>query len=62
MPAGEIQTLDARYVDGAALLGLLTQLFGRGNFTIDVRLVELDFTLSILLTRRWCSILTTPTR
>jgi hypothetical protein len=32
-----VQTLDARYIDGAALLSLLKQLFGRGNFAIDVR-------------------------
>jgi len=32
----EIQTLEARYIDGAALLALLLRLFGQGNFTIDV--------------------------
>lgn len=31
-----VQTLDARYIDGAALLRLLKQLFGTGNFRIDV--------------------------
>jgi hypothetical protein len=31
-----IQTLNARYIDGAALLALLVRLFGRGNFKIDV--------------------------
>jgi hypothetical protein len=32
-----IQTLNGRYIDGAALLSLLTRLFGYGNFRIDVR-------------------------
>jgi len=31
-----IQTLDARYIDGQALLALLTRLFGQGNFRVDV--------------------------
>ena len=30
------QTLDARYIDSAALLRLLEKLFGKGNFKIDV--------------------------
>lgn len=30
-----VQTLDARYIDGQALLALLTRLFGAGNFKID---------------------------
>jgi hypothetical protein len=34
--AGQTQTLDARYVDGAKLVELLTALFGRGNFGFDV--------------------------
>lgn len=32
----EIQTLDARYIDGAALLRLLVELFGLNNFKLDV--------------------------
>jgi hypothetical protein len=32
----DIQTLDARYIDGALLLALLISLFGQGNFNIDV--------------------------
>lgn len=32
----ETQTLDARYIDGAALVALLKQLFGDGNFKINV--------------------------
>jgi len=34
----QIQTLDARYINSAALLALLKQLFGIGSFTIDVRI------------------------
>jgi hypothetical protein len=34
--AQEVQTLDARYIDGAALLALLKRLFGNGKFSIDV--------------------------
>ena len=30
------QTLDARYIDGQALLALLTRLFGQGKFRLDV--------------------------
>ena len=33
----ETQTLDARYIDGAALVALLKQLFGDGNFKINVQ-------------------------
>jgi hypothetical protein len=36
-----VQTLDARYIDGAALLALLKQLFGSGNFKISVSLPSL---------------------
>ena len=32
----QIQVLDARYVNGAALVKLLNDLFGEGNSTIDV--------------------------
>lgn len=32
----EVQTLDARYIDGATLLALLISLFGEGNFVINV--------------------------
>ena len=35
-----IQTLDARYINGAALLRLLKELFGVGNFRIDVCLLR----------------------
>ena len=35
--AQKVQTLDARYIDGAALLALLKRLFGQGKFSIDVR-------------------------
>lgn len=38
--AGVIQTLDARYIDGAKLVTLLRGLFGQGNFKIDVRLQQ----------------------
>ena len=31
-----VQTLDARYIDGAKLLELLKTLFGPGNFQINV--------------------------
>jgi len=37
MPSKAVQTLDARYIDGAKLLTLLQQLFGAGQFRIDVR-------------------------
>ena len=43
-----VQTLDARYVDGAALLRLLQNLFGSGNFRIDVSLITPRFQLL------WC--------
>jgi hypothetical protein len=33
----QIQTLDARYIDGAALRKLFKDWFGEGNFTIDFR-------------------------
>jgi hypothetical protein len=39
--AQEVQTLDARYIDGATLLALLKNLFGRGNFSIDVCAAEI---------------------
>ena len=32
----QIQVLDERYVDGAALLKLLKERFGEGNFDIEV--------------------------
>ena len=32
----QIQILDKRYVDGAALLKLLKERFGEGNFVLDV--------------------------
>ena len=32
----QIQLLDARYIDGAALLKLLDKSFGAGNFKVDV--------------------------
>lgn len=38
VPPMQIQTLDARYINSAALLALLKQLFGIGSFTIDVRI------------------------
>ena len=43
--AGEIQMLDARYIDGAKLVQLLTELFGEGNFSFDVgtRLLSDDY-------------------
>jgi hypothetical protein len=37
----QVQTLDARYIDGAALLALLNRLFGRGNFRISVSFLSL---------------------
>jgi hypothetical protein len=37
MPSKAVQTLDARYIDGAKLVALLQQLFGVGHFGIDVR-------------------------
>lgn len=37
MPSKAVQTLDARYIDGAKLVALLQQLFGAGHFRIDVR-------------------------
>lgn len=41
MPQKQIQTLDGRYIDGEALLKLLTKLFGEGNFKINVNLPHL---------------------
>jgi hypothetical protein len=32
----QIQTLDARYINGKALLKLLKEQFGEGNFAVDV--------------------------
>ena len=37
----EIQTLEARYIDGEKLLALLNDLFGAGNFFVDVRQTNL---------------------
>ena len=31
-----VQTLDARYIDGAKLVQLLKDKFGQGNFSFDV--------------------------
>jgi hypothetical protein len=36
MTRNTIQALDARYIDGAKLVALLVQLFGAGNYRIDV--------------------------
>jgi hypothetical protein len=36
-----VQTLDARYIEGAAMVALLIRLFGRGNFSINVRFLRL---------------------
>jgi len=36
-----VQTLEARYIEGAAMVALLIRLFGRGNFSIDVRFLRL---------------------
>lgn len=36
-----VQTLDARYIEGAAMVALLIRLFGRGNFSFDVRFLRL---------------------
>lgn len=33
----QVQTLDARYIDGAKLVKLLKDKFGEGNFSFDVR-------------------------
>ena len=47
----EIETLDARYIDSAALLALLKQLFGVGLFTIDVSISPKPQRLGALLIR-----------
>ena len=39
-----VQTLAGRYVDGAALLRLLKELFGVGSFRIDVCLLRSQMT------------------
>ena len=36
MAPNTIQTLDARYIDGAKLIALLVQLFGAGAYKINV--------------------------
>ena len=47
-----VQTLDARYIEGAKLVRLLKQLFGAGNFKIDVRLPNFsEFAIKNMISR-----------
>ena len=44
----QIQTLDARYIDGAKLVKLLKDKFGEGNFAFDVCVRTLAMVLPLM--------------